>query len=460
MGTDETVAATSESSLLSPADAALPASPAGEQAAWYLRHLRSRGTGLSIDEVRSHIAMAPPWEPERAIAGFARDDGRPFVVSRVSSPSPEEIGLTFDFGDEKPFKLTLFLEPSPPHRIIRTWWARAMPDDIEIRQAVDSDSAALNDLEVRAPMTLGDDTTVVYDRGGDFLAFARLMEENVSFVASREGELLGVACGAAHPVRIGGVDYRVMLLHHLRVPVEHRKLGVFSTLNGHVFGHFDGRTDGAYGYTAVDNAEAMRIGGPGTWSVGVFRAVLDCSALALPASRSASAFRVASAADADEIVDIVNSCHGSEEVFVRYTPASLATRLSRAPELYSWTQVRVGAGAVLGVWPASLRVTRVTGPPGDAGGEGERRESVRAVALDHGFVAGAEDAFEHLLRSWCTELVGLGHSELSFVVSSGSPAYRLLSRLAMQMDPFAFRMAVPEPPGAAERGVYVDAIYF
>jgi hypothetical protein len=26
--------------------------------------------------------------------------------------------------------------------------------------------------------------------------------------------------------------------------------------------------------------------------------------------------------------------------------------------------------------------------------------------------------------------------------------------------PFAFRMAIPEPPGTIHRGVYVDAVYF
>jgi hypothetical protein len=297
-------------------------------------------------------------------------------------------------------------------------------------------------------MTLGDRTTVVYDRGQDFLAFSRLMEENICFVAERGGDLLGIACGAAHTVRIGGGHHRVMLLHHLRVPVEHRKGGVFSTINGHVFGAYEGRTDAAYGYTALDNAEAMRIGGPGTWSTGVYRVVLDCELLAGP-----PVGRTATPDDAARIVEILNACHEREEVYLPYTLESFTTRLERAPDLYTWSDVLVADGAVLGVWPTGTHVTV------DEGGSG--RETVRAVALDYGFVGdGGPDEFEALLRSSCARLGDQGHTELTFVASEASPNYALLDRLATRVDAFAFRMGVPEPPGTPERGVYVDAIYF
>lgn len=429
-------------------DVDFPTTPAGDRARWYLRQIRTNANGLTEGEVSAHMALASPWEPARAIERFAADDGRPFIVTAVSAATPEEIALTFDYGDGKPFKLSLTVEARPPYRITRTWWARAVPDDIVIRQARATDAPALNDLEVRAPMTLGADTTLIYDRGSDFLAFARLMDENVCFVAERDGELLGIACGAAHDVQIGAREYRVMLLHHLRVPVEHRKLGVFSTLNGHVFGHYDGRTDGAYGYTALDNAEAMRIGGPGTWDAGVFRAVLDCGALA-----GGRHGRTATPADAPDIVDVLNRCHEREEVYVPHTLSTFEARLSRDAALYDWSRIRIGElGSVLGVWPSGLAVTTIRGE--------ERRETVRAVALDHGFLPGAEDDFERLVASVCADLLDEGHSELVFVTSEGSPAFPLLSRTARQMDPFAFRMAVPEPPGTVERGVYVDPVYF
>ena len=422
-----------------------PDSPAGRAAAWFLEHTSSRGERLTVDGIAAHMAYPPPWEPANSLERFRQSDPRPFAVTTVKETAPHAIEMVFDYGDDRPFKVSIVVEEAPPHRIVWSWWGRAISDDIEIRQAEPSDASALNDLEVRAPMTLGT-TTVVYDRGDDFLAFARLMEENVCFVAERDGELLGLACGAAHTVRVGGRQYRVMLLHHLRVPVEHRKSGIFSTLNGHVFATYDGRTDGAYGYTALENAEAMRIGGPGTWNAGVYRAVLDCRTLAGPTHG-----RRASPADAAEIVDILNRCHAAEEMYLPYTVETLTARLTRASDLYTWNDFAVGDGAVLGVWPAGLGVT--------VEGDG-RAETTRAVALDYGFVPGADDELERLVRSSAADLLTRGHTELMMLTSDASPNNRLLSTQAARMDAFAFRMAVPEPDGTVDRGLYVDPIYF
>jgi hypothetical protein len=126
--------------------------------------------------------------------------------------------------------------------------------------------------------------------------------------------------------------------------------------------------------------------------------------------------------------------------------------MQRAPELYSWDQVLVGEGAMLGVWPAGIRLTTER--------DGQRRLSTRAVVLDHGFAPGAEEEQVALLRSWASRLVQLGHTEMTLVTSEASPAYRVVEPLAAKRDPFAYRMAVPEPEGTAERGIYVDAIYF
>jgi hypothetical protein len=422
-----------------------PDSPAGRGAAWFLEHTTTLGRDLTVDDVAGHMAFPPPWEPEHSLERFRTSDPRPFTVTKVAATSPYAVEMIFDYGDDRPFKVSIAAEDEPPHRITWIWWGRAIAEDILIRQAEPADAPALNDLEVRAPMTLGT-TTIVYDRGDDFLAFTRLMEENVCFVAERAGALLGLACGAAHPVRIGGQQYRVMLLHHLRVPVEHRKGGIFSTLNGHVFATYDGRSDGAYGYTAIENAEAMRIGGPGTWNAGVLRAIIDCERIAGPVHG-----RRATPADATTIVDILNGCHDREEMYVPYTVDTLAARLERAPDLYTWDDLVLGDGAVLGVWPAGLGVTI------DDGG---RVVTTRAVALDYGFVPGEDAEFERLLRSSCADLLTRGHTELMFLTSEGSPNHRLISALATRMDPFAFRMAVPEPEGTAERGLYVDPVYF
>ena len=400
---------------------------------------------MTLEEVAEHMALPAPWTPVEGLERMRTDDRWNLEVVMVVALSATEIEITLDDGGGKPRKLSLSVDDKAPHRIVKVWWARAIADDIVVRRAVAGDSAALAQLEVRAPMNLGA-TTLVYDRGEDFLAFSRLMEDNACFVAERAGELLGVACGARHRARIGNQIHMVMLLHHLRVPVEHRNLGLFSVLNNHVFSAFGGPFRCAYGYRAIDNTEATRIRGPATWKTGVYRAVIDCAAVAGPDHG-----RPVTSADAALLVDILNRGHASEEMYVPYTPSSLAARLERAPDLYTWRDVRIGDRAVLGVWLAHLVVTIDDGTPVRA---------VRAVALDHGFVDGAEVEFERLLRAYCGHLRERDHDQLTVMTSDGSPNFKLLCKLAHRMEPFEFRLELPEPAGTIERGLYVDATYF
>lgn len=45
--------------------------------------------------------------------------------------------------------------------------------------------------------------------------------------------------------------------------------------------------------------------------------------------------------------------------------------------------------------------------------------------------------------------------------SEGSPTYPVLERLARDREPFYFwSFDIEEPPDAAERGFYVDPVYF
>jgi hypothetical protein len=211
-----------------------------------------------------------------------------------------------------------------------------------------------------------------------------------------------------------------------------------------VFSAFDGPVEHAYGYRAIDNADAERIRGPGTWNARVFRAVIDCAVV-----RGGDHGRPVTPADAPAVIDILNRGHAGEELYVPSTTASLTARFERAADLSTWKHVRIGDGAVLGVWPADFDVVIDDGTP---------VRTTRSVALDHGYVAGAEDEFEQLLRSYCRELLALGHDEVTIMTSEGARGYELIRRLAHRMDPFAFNIDVPEPPGTTERGL--DAVYF
>jgi len=422
----------------------LPDTPVGRQAEWFLGHANAQGTGLTSDDVARHMWFPPPWEPVHSLERFREE--RPFTIAKVVAESPHRLTATLDYGDGKPWAVSLGVEEAGEHRIVSMQWARAIPDDVVIREAVPSDGPALNGLEVRAPMALGPET-VTYDRGDDFLAFTRLMEDNVCWVGDAGGTLLGLACGALHRVRIGGEVYRAMLLHHVRVPREARGGGIFSAINMRVFGRYDDVREAAYGYTAVDNAAGMKLGGPGAWSFGLYRAVLACADLAGDPHG-----RPATPADAPAIAATLKACHGHGEVTLPYPAGSLAARLERAPDLYTWEYVLMGEGAVLGVWPARLRVT--------VDREGVPSSSTRAVVLDHGCLPGAEAELERLVGSWCARLRDAGHTEVTWLTSEGSPSYAMVERLAARMDPYLFRMSVPEPEGAVKRGLYVDAVYF
>ena len=424
--------------------AELPDTPAAGQVRWFFRHSLARGVDLTAEEVAEHMSFGGGWTAEQGLDRFRGSEERPFRVAAVRE-SGDQLSLTLDYGDDKPWVATFTVEHDPPHRIIDIAWVRSIPEEVVIREAVDDDGPALNDLESRAPMVLGDLVTT-YDRGDDFLAFARLMENNHSWVAEADGRLLGFAAGCLHPARIGGRVYQVMLLHHVRVPKEARGGGIFSAINHRVFAAHPAQ-EGAYGHTAVANADGARLGGPGAWSFGFERAVLDITALA------GDPFgRPATPADAGAIVEVLNTCHGDEEMFVPYTVETLTARLDRAPELYTWDNLLVAEGAVLGVWPAGLRVTVQQGD--------QVTTDVRAIVVDYGFVPGAEASFERLIGAAAGDLRRKGHTELMTLTSDGSPNNPLVRRLAKRLDPFLFRMSVAEPEGAAARGLYIDAVYF
>src|SRR4051812_8716984 len=130
----------------------LPDTPAGRQIGWFLTHSLTRGKDLTADDVASHMAFGPPWTPEDGLARFHEANDQPFRIAKVRVDEPHTIELLLDYGDDRPWNATINVEPQPPHRITRTFWSRAIPEDITIRPATASDGPGLNELEVQAPM--------------------------------------------------------------------------------------------------------------------------------------------------------------------------------------------------------------------------------------------------------------------------------------------------------------------
>ncbi len=425
----------------------LPDTPAGRQAAWFFHHSETYGRDLKVEEVTAHMRFTGSWTPENSLERFREGQGEA-RISSVEEASPYELVIRLVFVDEpdKPWVFNFRVEEDPPHLISWLQSARDVGSGVVIREARESEGPLLADLERRSPIRVGA-TSITYDRGDDFFAFARLMEEAVNFVAEEDGKIAGLNCGAVHPAVVGGKSLQAMLIHHSRVPAEHRKKGLFSPLNAKVFETFQGRMDAPYAYVAMDNTVANRLDGPGSWSFPALRGLLRCESLA-----GSEVGRPAGPADAPRVVEVLNACHEGEEMYMPYSVESFTARVERAPELYSWDQIWLTDQAVVGVWPSNLRVMREE--------NGQRAETIRATALDYGFLPGADEEFEALVRGWCGWLIPRATTELAVLTSEGSPNYHVVSRLATQMEAYDFRMGAPEPDGAAQRGLYVDPVYF
>jgi len=436
----------------------IPDSPVGRQLRWDLTLRITEGEGASIDD-RDRFAPAlasMAWRGVETLEqlrevwrGAAKRLGEIASVT-LESASEFSAKALFATSNGRKWTLSIDVEPDPPHRMTRWELERRHEFQLDVREAGPADGAILADIERRCPIVLGE-TEVYFDRGDDYLAFSRLMEDCTIGIASVDGVPAAVSCGAKHTVRIGGVPRPIMTVSHLRVLPEHQRKGLWGAAN-RALNKYWPVVDGSNAYISEDNA-GMRHGfanTPNKWDVPVLRMQLPCAALAGPA-----AGRPATPADAETIVGLLNAFHGGEEMFVPYTAASLAARLERAPALYGWDKVWLADGTLVGVWPAgdSLRVVSQT--------RGVRTESVRGVALDYAFAPGAEAAFETLLRAWCGWLAGCGMDRLSIFTSPPSPGADLLRVLANEVEAFSmWTPGIEAPADADQHGLYVDPIYF
>lgn len=414
-------------------------------------------SGLTEDDIRAAYNVEGvwrEWSPAREIEflnGGPHAGSRPLTVDRITRGEENDATAILVGADGKRHSLTCWSEPEPPHRIVGARIVPAPPDGMTIRVATPEDGAALAELERRAPLRLRTEplTFMTFDHGADYFAPARLMEEVTIYVAEYEGRLVGVYCGAVQPVHVEGETKQLFLEHHVRIHPEAPRGGVFWALCAYGRDRYARSTDSIAFYVSIDNHAVRKIGNldPG-WSVQPLRALLPCRT-----DDDASFGRRATSADAPAIVAAINGAHEGSALFRPYTEASLADRLSRDPEQYTWSDVRIGGGAVLGIQRGLLGVTKEC--------EGDVKVSRRAIALDHGFVPGAEDDYRSLLQSTCTELAADGATHVTVFTSERSSTYDVLKELAEDVEVFDFwAFEIPEPPGLQTRGFYVDPVYF
>jgi hypothetical protein len=438
----------------------IPDSPAGRQLAWYLERVNSGVEGSSEDELAARCALnmvvrAPfPYPHEVGTEGWKRCNQSygDFRVVSVEQVSHFHVAVTLASGGDKKFLLSCEVEGSEPHRITLLTRERILDFEVVSREATIADAAVLAEIERRCPIVLGDGTTMTIERGDDYFAFTRLMDNFLVALGFVDGKPAGVNVAALHTVRVGGRDYRIHAFAHLRILPEHQKKGLWGAIN-RVFDekYPEESVDGSTAYPSVDNAAMLRgFAGAPRWSTHQIRAQLPCASLAGP-----QIGRPATPRDAPRIVEILNATYESDEMYLPYTVESFTARVERSPRDYCWERVRMTDRAVVGVWPAGDTVRFIIES------KGNRIESRRGLALDWGFLPGAENEFEALLRAQCGWLRDRGLDRLSVFTSEASAGYDSVRALASELERYVvISFGIPEPPGAASRGLYVDPIYF
>ena len=83
------------------------------------------------------------------------------------------------------------------------------------------------------------------------------------------------------------------------------------------------------------------------------------------------------------------------------------------------------------------------------------------MTLDYGFLAGAEDEFEGLLRAWCAALSAEKMDTLSIFTSEPSPACKRICTLGREIEAFnMWSPGIAEPADSDQHGLHVDPIHF
>lgn len=331
------------------------------------------------------------WSLERELEmlhGGRHSASRPLTIERLSASGTEATAVLTG-GDDKSWTVTCWVEAAEPHRITRARLVPTPPDRLAIRLARPDDGPALADLERRAPLRLGEEplTFMTFDHGDDYFAPSRLMEEATIYVGEIDGRLVGVYCGALQRVHLDGETKHLFLEHHVRIDPDASRGAIFWALCNFGRDRYARAADSIAFYVSPDNLALRKfVSDVPPWSVPPVRALLPCTI----DDEDEQAGHHVTVDDADHVVRALNGCHARSALYVPYTPASLTSRLTRDANQYGWSDLRVDAGAVLGVGRNLVRVVKERG--------GTIEETRRALALDHGFLPGGEADYRSLLR--------------------------------------------------------------
>lgn len=319
-----------------------------------------------------------------------------------------------------------------------------LAEPLTTRLIGEEELAIVDELDAVAALQFPDGLCEV-DKAGTMATSLRLLPGNHVRVVEEEGRPIAMGAKASFPVLVDGKSHVLSYMSHFRTLKAARGLGLSHVIGVLLNNGTRNTLGGALSVAHGDNMKAMGLR-QSPWEASAVRAVFRCSELAATAAE----IETADPTNGVALCNMINKTHGSQELFVPYTPRSFEERLGRAPEAYGWAQVRHTTKAVLGTWMA---------------GETRRFEKngacwteVRGLVLDYGFEEDGLDAFEILLRHTAQEALGAGMSHLALFTSSKAPVWPLVDRLAERVEPYYISCSVKEPATAATRGIYIDPV--
>ncbi|HJN51358.1 MAG: hypothetical protein QGI68_13360 [Pseudomonadales bacterium] len=427
------------------------------------RHILNGEAGLGLAKLIKLIESRPEMS-DRTFAGALKEHAPEALLPRLEAALRRAFGERTDervtdvqWGDVTEEKAGAFLILKSGDRLGMLTRAGAgggpiwslverIPAGVTVREAVPDDGPALREIERTTPMAFSGGA-VTYDKGDDYFAQDRLKEHGMTFVIEVEGKTAGLFKIAQRRLHVAGEVRHFTYAHRHRVAPWAQGRGLHYVIN---FLTYVETPPGATRYDLIrsDHSLTRNMAAGSSWSVLPARVLIDTEA---HASTEVSVGRSATRDDANVLVDLFNETHGDKALFVPYGVPSLAGRLSRSPDDYTWGEIRLGHGAAVGIWPADWQVAHRT--------EGRQVTDRRAIVLDYGVRSGALAEFIDLLRAACTEMAARGITEISIFTTQGDLARESLLGMGKAVEPYRLLMPWPEPPNLAAKGIYLDQIY-
>ena len=223
----------------------IPDTPAGRQFAWWVTEQARDGEGVTAADLERYgedFLRRVSWDRGAAQLAetFRNNRARVGTLTKLDVQSASDVAivaLARTSKDQK-FKISLTVEPDPPHRIDQLQFERQHDFKLEVREAGPEDALIVADIERRCPIVMGD-TSVWFDRGADYFAFSRLLEDCTVGLASVDGVPAAISCGAERVVRVGGELKRMIVVSHLRVLPEHQRKGLWGAANSALNKYWD-----------------------------------------------------------------------------------------------------------------------------------------------------------------------------------------------------------------------------